>query len=275
MKTSPKKAAMKTAAVLVALGLSLPMTAQAHRSWLLPSTTVLSGDDPWITVDAAVSNDLFYFEHNPMRLDGLKITAPDGADIQAENSATGKFRSTFDAHLTKPGTYKIAVAGDGMMGRYKLNGEDKRWRGSADKLSEIPAEATDVEISQNQRRLETFVTASAPNETALKPTGMGLELVPVTHPNDLFVGEQATFKLTMDGKPAADLEVAIIPGGIRYRTQLNEVKAKTDADGAFKVTWPEPGFYWISASVRDAKPTVEKATKRSSSYAATLEVLPQ
>ncbi len=28
---------------------------------MMPSSTVLSGDDVWVTVDAAVSNDLFYF----------------------------------------------------------------------------------------------------------------------------------------------------------------------------------------------------------------------
>ncbi len=263
----------KAAILAVAVALAIPAAAQAHRSWLLPSATVLSGSEPWVTVDAAVSNDLFYFEHNPMRLDGLNVTGPDGAEVAAQNAATGKFRSVFDVPLAKPGTYRITVGGDGLMGRYKLNGEEKRWRGSADKLSEIPAGATDVEITQNQRRLETFVTAGAPNEAALKPTGSRLELVPVTHPNDLFAGEEATFKLVMDGKPAAGLEVTVIPGGIRYRTALNEMTVKTDADGAFKVTWPEPGFYWVSASVRDAKPSVEKAKNRSASYAATLEVL--
>jgi uncharacterized GH25 family protein len=269
------KMSRKAAAVAIAIGLAIPLSAQAHRSWLLPSATVLSGTEPWVTVDAAVSNDLFYFEHNPMRLDGLKVYGPDGAEVPAQNAATGKFRSVFDVQLTKPGTYKIAVASDGMMGRYKLNGEDKRWRGSADKLSEIPAEATDLEISQNQRRLETFVTSGAPSDGALKPTGSGLELVPVTHPNDLFVVEEATFKLTLDGKPAAGIDVAVIPGGIRYRTQLNEVKLKTDADGTFKVTWAEPGFYWVSANAHDAKPTVDKAKSRNASYAATLEVLAQ
>ncbi len=269
------KTTLKALTAIVALGLALPMGAQAHRSWLLPSTTVLSGDEPWVTVDAAVSNDLFYFEHNPMRLDGLKVTGPDGADVAAQNPSTGKFRSVFDVALAKPGTYKIAIVGDGMMGRYKLNGEEKRWRGDASKLSEIPAGATDLEISQNQRRLETFVTSGSPSEAALKPTGTGLELLPVTHPNDLFADEEASFKLAMDGKPAADIEVTVIPGGIRYRTELKEIKVKTDAAGVFKVTWPEPGFYWISATVRDAKPTIDKASKRSASYAATLEVLPQ
>jgi hypothetical protein len=46
----------------------------AHRLWLLPSSTVLSGDEGWVTVDAAVSNTLFVFEHRPLRLDGLGWT---------------------------------------------------------------------------------------------------------------------------------------------------------------------------------------------------------
>jgi type IV secretory pathway VirJ component len=42
---------------------------QAHRGWIVPSATVLSGDGAWVTLDAAVSNELFYADHNPMRLD--------------------------------------------------------------------------------------------------------------------------------------------------------------------------------------------------------------
>ena len=53
------------------LAICLPLSAQAHRAWMLPSATVLSGEDPWITVDAAVSNDLFYFEHFPLRIQGI------------------------------------------------------------------------------------------------------------------------------------------------------------------------------------------------------------
>jgi uncharacterized GH25 family protein len=60
--------------LVLALCLGLPLSAQAHRSWMLPSATVLSGDDVWVTVDAAVSNDLFYFEHFPLRI--ANIGAP-------------------------------------------------------------------------------------------------------------------------------------------------------------------------------------------------------
>ena len=97
----------------IAIALALPLSAQAHKTWLLPSETVLSAEDPWITVDAAVSNDLFYFNHVPLRLESLAITGPDGSAVNAENNATGKYRSTFDVHLTTPGTYRIAVVNAG------------------------------------------------------------------------------------------------------------------------------------------------------------------
>ncbi|WP_269716686.1 DUF4198 domain-containing protein [Caulobacter sp. NIBR2454] len=254
-----------TAAIIAAA----PMAAHAHRQWMLPSATVLSGNDPWLTVDAAVSNDLFYFEHQPMRLDGVKAIAPDGTEAKIENASTGRYRSTFDVHLTQSGTYKVMSGGDMLSGSYKVGAETKRWRGTP---PEIPAGATEVRTSQNQRRLEVFVTKGAPTTTVLTPTGKGLEMVPVTHPNDLFAGEEATFKLQLDGKPAGDVEVEVVPGGIRYRDSLNEMKLKTAADGSFKVKWPEPGMYWLEASVRDDKATVPNA-QRSASYITVLEVL--
>ena len=69
---------MKTAlrAFAVSAALLVPFASQAHKAWLLPSATV-STVDQWITVDGAVSNDLFYFNHVPLRTDGLVITAPD------------------------------------------------------------------------------------------------------------------------------------------------------------------------------------------------------
>lgn len=254
-----------TAAIIAAA----PMAAHAHRMWMLPSATVLSGNDPWLTVDAAVSNDLFYFEHQPMRLDGVKAFAPDGTEAKIENASTGRYRSTFDVHLTQNGTYKVTTGGDMLSGSYKVGTETKRWRGVQ---PEIPAGATDAKVSQNQRRLEIFVTKGAPTTTVLAPTGKGLELVPVTHPNDLFAGEEATFKLLLDGKPAGDVEVEVVPGGIRYRDNLNDFKVKTTADGSFKVKWPEAGMYWLEAGVRGGAASVPNA-ERSATYITVLEVL--
>jgi hypothetical protein len=138
-----------------------------------------------------------------------------------------------------------------MAAMYEDGGETKRWRGSPDVFAAaLPASATNVRTSKTHSRLEVFVTSGKPTDAVLRPTGVGLELVPITHPNDLVQGEPASFRLVRDGKPAADVVVAVIPGGIRYRDNLGEMSISTDQDGKFTVTFPEPGMYWMSASVR-------------------------
>jgi hypothetical protein len=133
-----------------------------------------------------------------------------------------------------------------------LNGKQERLpRGTTkDKLaSAIPAGATDVQTAEMSNRNEIFVTLGAPTSTIFKPTGEGIELVPVTHPNDLVSGEAATFQFLLDGKPAAGLKVTVIPGGIRYRDALGQMDLTADKDGKISVTWPTPGMYWLNASL--------------------------
>lgn len=261
-------AALATAAVL-----TFAPAAHAHRAWFNPSATVLSGADPWVTIDGAISNDLFYADHNPMRLQGVTAIGPDGQPVALENSSTGKYRSTFDLHLAKPGTYKVVAATDTMSASYKLGAETKRWRGSAAEMATaIPKEATEVKVASNARRIETFVTAGAPSTEALKPTGKGLELEPITHPNDLVASEKARFRLLQDGKPAVGAEVEVVLGDQRYRGKGVEQKLTTGADGVLEIAWPQAGMYWIEASARGAG---EGGVERNLAYIATFEVLPE
>lgn len=267
-----KRSTLALAAVLALL----PLSAFAHKTWLLPSQTVNSGENPVVTVDAAVSNDLFYFNHVPLRLDNLVIVAPDGSRVEALNPATGKYRSVFDVELRQQGTYRIGTYNSGLSASWMEGGQRKRWRGNADGFATgVPKDAQDLQVMQAVGRVETFVTNGAPNDTALKASGEGIELVPVTHPNDLFAGEEASFRLLLDGKPAVGLEIEIVRGGTRYRNAQDEIKATTDAGGEFKVTWPEPGMYWLETVSQDGKTSVPQAKQRRLSYVATFEVLPQ
>ena len=246
---------------------------QAHNVWLLPSSTVLSKAE-WITVDAAVSNDLFYFNHFPLGLDTLAVTSPSGAAVAPQNPHRGKLRSVFDLELQQPGTYRIALVNDGLNASYKgADGQTKRWRGTPEKFAaEVPANAPELAVTQSAGRIETFVTVGKPSVPA--PIGQGLELIPVTHPNDLVKGEKATFALHVDGNPAQGLEVEIVRGGTRYRDKIDEIKVNTDASGQFSVTWPQAGMYWIETSTKDNKTSVPQAKERRLSYVVTVEVLP-
>ena len=81
------------AAAIAAAFLAIAPLSQAHNAWLLPSGTVFSKADT-VSVDAAVSNDLFVANHAPLRLEGLQINAPDGSAPMPQLA---------------PGSYKLVV----------------------------------------------------------------------------------------------------------------------------------------------------------------------
>jgi uncharacterized GH25 family protein len=277
------KISLAAAAALAAIA----APSAAHRGWMVPSATIFSGAEDTVTVDAGASNDVFFPDHRPMALDGVKVWAPDGSEEKIQNASVGRVRSTFDVVLNKPGTWKIGTAQSGVQGSFKVDGADYRLggrRGPAgaapaggprfvNSVDEIPANATNVELTESGSRNEMFVTAGAATDKVYQPTGKGLEMVPVTHPAELVQGEAARLKFLVDGKPASALNVTIVPGSKRYRDSDGAVELTTGADGVLTVTWPEAGMFWLNASVSDKNPTVAKATARRLSYTATLEVM--
>ncbi len=261
-------------ATTIALGLGAPL-AHAHSAFLLPSSTVLSKPQ-WVTIDGGVGTDMFFFNHAPLRLAGLAVTAPDGSAVTPENLLVGRLRSVFDLNLTQAGTYRIANASSGVTARYKdkATGQNKGFRGTPAAFEkDVPADAQELQVNESVTRLETYVTVGKPS--VVKPTGVGLELVAVTHPNDLYSGEEATFVFHIDGQPAAGLDIEIVPGGIRYRDKIEGIALKTDAQGRVTVTWPQPGVYRLEANAKDNKTTFKPAKERRLGYAVVLEVLSQ
>ena len=280
-----KKFILPALAALAAF--TAPMAAQAHRGWLMPSHTVLSGESFWVSFDGGASNGVFIADHAPLRVSpqSLSITAPDGSAGAAANLMQGAYRTTFDVEINKPGTWKIANASAGVNATWMLNGEQGRWRGpAADLAANVPAGATDVVSAASANRLETFVTLGEPTTSVFAPTGVGIEMVPVTHPNDLVAGEAGAFQFLRDGRPYADADVVVARGGLQYRDNPEEITARTDADGKVTITWPEAGMYWVNTSWRDPAAPVPAAGEggprgggapvASAQYTAVLQVLP-
>ncbi|GGI19300.1 DUF4198 domain-containing protein [Oxalicibacterium faecigallinarum] len=287
-----KPSLLRMTIAAAALSLTLPMVAHAHRGWLLPSSTVLSGAE-WIAVDAGISNDVFAFKLGPLPLNKLRIIGPDGKEIAPENLSSGKTRNSFEFRPSAQGTYKASVTNETLVATYTQGKNNKRWRGKAENFAkEIPADATNVNVSLAQAQFETFITVGKPSDTVLKPKNVGLELVLQSAPNDLYAGDTTQFQFLIDGKPAANLDVSVIPGGARYRDKLGEIRTRTDASGKFSVTWANAGMFWLNASEDNGElqvsgpgsavaitpshalpvGTIDKPTRRAS-YTATLEVL--
>ncbi|SEN04574.1 Uncharacterized conserved protein, contains GH25 family domain [Sphingomonas gellani] len=282
----------RTRLLIAAALLSVPAAVSAHRMWLLPSGTLFSGTDSWVTVDSAISNDLFYPDHFPGRIEQVKVWQPDGTPGRIQNGATGRYRSVFDVALDKPGTWKIGTEMSGVMGSFKIDGVEKRVGGRGGPppamagqsgrpaagtppltVADIPANATDVQLTETWSRNEIFVTAGAPTTTVLKTTGKGLEFAPITHPDGLVAGETARFRFLVDGKPAPNLKVTLVPGGKRYRDAEGARELTTGADGVLAIEWPAAGMYWLNATLTDSHATLPRATQRRMSYSTTLEVM--
>jgi uncharacterized GH25 family protein len=269
---------LKTSLKLIALCLPLltASVSHAHRGFLLPTSTVVNSKNAWVSIDAAAASDVFFFDHQPLNVDKILVHTPDGKSQNPDAIFKTKFRSIVDVNVNQTGTYKISLASDNVNVSYKENGEVKRWRGAPEAMEkEVPANAQEVTVTHAQNRIETFVTNGKPNQTALVLTNKGLELQTLGHPNDLIENEKAGFRLLIDGKPAANVSVTVIAGGVRYRQNLAEQTLKTDADGQFHVQWQGAGMYWLKATLQDNNSAIKAAKTRTANYAATLEVLPQ
>lgn len=261
--------------------LMISISAEAHRAWILPAATVLSGDEPWVSLDAAVSNDIFYFNHFPLRTSMISVVGPDAEDVEIQNPHAGKHRSTFDLQLKQEGTYKVFVASSGLTASWEdEDGKRHRWPGRGEQPTpegfekDVPKKAKNLQVTQSSRRMETFLTSGAPTEKVLELTNAGLEMKPLTHPNDLFSGESTEFQFLIDGKPAVGTEVTVIRGGTRYRNAQEELSLVADKNGMIEINWSEAGMYWLEAEFSDDN-AAAPASKRQGSYVATLEVLPQ
>jgi uncharacterized GH25 family protein len=265
----PKTCAL--AVVLVSLG------AAAHHPWLAPSHTVVDNKDGLVAFDAAASEDLFEFDARGLPLDTIAVTGPDGASpTPTAVNTTSRHRSSFELKLDRPGTYRVANLTQGVMVSYKLGGETKRFRGTAQAWEkERPEKAEDIRVTQLAGRVETFVAREKPSAKPFAPTGSGLELIPLDAPVDLSDGDRTRFRLLLDGKPLADAAVSVLRGGNRYRYKMGELTPRSDAQGEFDVTWSEAGRYWLGVNHSVPGEGAGAAPARRVSYSATLEVRPK
>ncbi|KXU35978.1 hypothetical protein AXK12_04665 [Cephaloticoccus capnophilus] len=298
---------VSAAAALLALlaPLGLVPTAQAARSWIVPSQTVLSKATRWVSFEAARSNFLFNPNRGAIPVEQIGVTGPDGQPRELINAFNGRLRSGFELELTEPGTYRIeqipaapgapqgrggpptpqgirpaaaqAPAAPTYFGSYLgEDGQRVRWRGTLEELkAQDLASKPEFALSERGRsRLVTFVTLGEPNDTVLKPEGTGVELgFEQTHPNDVYVDEPATFRVLADGKPVANAKVTVVREGDRYRDEEGAIDLYSDSEGWVRIEWPGAGRYHVQAQASSQGTLHGVPSTKSSSYAVILEVL--
>ncbi|MDO4643877.1 MAG: DUF4198 domain-containing protein [Cardiobacteriaceae bacterium] len=249
--------------------------ASAHNVWIRPSSTQLAGESDYVTIDGGGSDFPFDVNHRGRPAEGLHAYDPKGKEIEKENLMVGKLRTSYDVKLNQQGTYHFTDGLEYIQFNYPdENGKSVRWRDTPEKFKkENPmADKKREKFKQQSWNVETFVTLGEPTSEVLKPDSKGLDIEYLTHPNELYAGEPARFRLLFNGKPLPDSHVEIARDSLRYR-ENNLITLKTDKDGVVTINWPGPGMYWLYAE-HETTSDLAKDAPYSLKYAAGLEVLP-
>ncbi|MBE0507187.1 MAG: DUF4198 domain-containing protein [Marinospirillum sp.] len=254
----------------------LAPTVQAHPIWMLPSEFNLSTEEAfWITVDATAAHGVFSFD-KPVGLDNVSIYGPEGDRRRIGPYYKGQRRSVFDLQLDNPGTYKVEMRGQPRyMTSYVVGERNTARRAFGSKLEvQLPEGARDVRTTAVQTISGFYVTHRTPTTKVLETTGEGFELHALTHPSDVVKGEEARFKFTYDGKPAADMKVELVPHGTAWRDSRMQVDLTTDKEGILRFTPVVTGPHLLTTSLRmDIDSPLADGV--GVNYLLTFEVLPQ
>ncbi len=248
-------------------------TAVAHTPYLAPSNFAPQGGET-IALDAAFAETFFVpeaaFDHGH-----FNVTGPDGKVASPDTVQLLKTRAVVEHTLPQAaGTYRFST-GPRLGALFRTWEVGGKRESSRDPDVTIPAGAKVLSNFQSLTLAETYVTVGAPDRGALHPTGKGLELVPVNHPNDLYVGEVFEFVMQYDGKPLADQKVEIAEAVWTSDRKPHVETLLTDAQGHAVFKLQEAGTWVALSRYRTPAPAGAPVDEISNSITLTFRVLDQ
>jgi uncharacterized GH25 family protein len=247
----------------------LATSALAHSPYLKPNTFTPDPKIDHVTVEAAFAEGALRPEI-AMKADGWAVIGPDGVKIALTPAASLKDATFLEVPLTANGTYRI-TSGERTGRVAKAGLKDGALRFIEGPEGAKPDE-TLVDV-QSVTRADVYISRGTP--TAVGAAEAGVEIHPVTAPNDAYAGEAVKISVLDSGKPVAGAHVTVMRDGQIYEAQKTpELELTSDAKGEVSFTPAAPGLYLIQTRVRNASAT-HAALWISHTATLTLEVLPQ
>ncbi len=242
-----------------------PSMANAHTPFLVP-TSFEPLYEGWVSLDAGFS-EVFFVPEVAFDKGNFQVLTPKGEWVAPGRLEQFKTRSVVEYQAKDEGTYRFTTGlrKAAIFRMYEVNGERKH---SRDPKEVLPKGAKILDHYQSATLAEAYVTLKKPTATALKPYNQGLEIVPVTHPNDVYAGESFAFQVLLDGKPLADNEVSLFTGYDGNEHEKPTQTTKTDKDGKAQLTIANVGTYLLYT--RKSAPAPKGAEAPNYGYVYTL-----
>ncbi|MFA7555642.1 MAG: DUF4198 domain-containing protein [Spongiibacteraceae bacterium] len=258
---------------VVLVGVATPPVVMAHTPYIVPATfEPLRGGI--VTLDAAFAEKFFVPEIAISDAE-FYVVNPDGKKSKVDSLYALASRVVLEHKLEQDGTYRFSTGlRTGRIFRvYEQDGKRKSLMNTKDKL---PAGAILVEHFQTLTRSDTFVSKGAPNKKALDAERKGLELVPITHPNELFVGDEFAFAALFNGKPLNKAEVDVYLAKYQFDMGKAQFTVRADSskkDGKLSFIPKQPGVYLLRVRHRTDAPQGSSVPVYSYTYSMVVEVV--
>jgi len=269
---------------------TVSLAAQAHTPYLLPNIFHASNRKPVISVDVSLTDnffipDLAYGDHpfSVIAPNGAVISIPKSDVLQLATRTVVEHKLAVAEGADPAGVYRV-VAGPrvGTPSRsWEINGEVKRIRDPNEKM---PAGAKLQSHTQSIATMEAYVTVGAarsaegqpprptPETKALKATGKGLEIVPISPPNQLFAGGRFDFRVQFNGKLLPNHKVDVVHSNMDLSGNSSRASVNTDRQGAVSYALSQPGVYMATVRYSEDGPVSASKPNLNYSHALTFQV---
>jgi hypothetical protein len=205
----------------------------------------------------------------------FSIVTPEGARIPFGDIHQFKQRTVAEQKLPdEKGTYRLSTGPrlGAVFRTWERNGKTESAR---DPQQVIPADAKLLSHYQSLSISEAYVTAGKPTTKALAAVGKGLEIVAITHPSDLFVGEKFDFTVQYNGKPLSNQKVSIYRSPMDLASQSTVQNVSTDSEGKIALPLTKSGIYLALVRYQAPAPAGAAAPMYGNNYTLTFRVLDQ
>ena len=263
---------MKTFSLLAAAALAMAasLPAYAHTPYLVPSSFAPRAGQT-IAVDASFA-ETFFVPETAFDDSQFTVTGPDGTQAPL---ASQVMKTRTVAEYTLPagtGTYRLST-GPRLGALFRTWERNGKRESSRDPAVKIPAGAKVISDFQSLTQADSYITVGNPDRAALAPRNKGVELVPVTHPSDLYVGEAFEFVVQYDGTPLANQAVEITEAVWSSDRTPQVVNLKSDAGGHVRFPLSAAGTWVALTRHRTVAPAGAPVAEYSNNVTLTFRVL--
>lgn len=253
-------------AIIFACASTFSNMANAHMPYLYASGEI-SDKGGIVSLDASYV-ETYFVPEVAFDKGQFEIITPSGEKKSPDRVEIWKARTLGEHKLgAEAGTYRFST-GLRPGAFFRIWEIDGKRQSSRDPNAQIPEGAKIIADYQSMSMAETYISVARPNETALAARNQGLEIVAISNPTDLFVGEDFKFRILMNGEPLANHDISFTEAVSLTGEKPKVFKLTTDENGQATFR-PDRPAHWV-ALVRKRIPAPAGAPVAEHGYTYTL-----